>query len=175
MICDLFKKNPSNIKTVTSDEDKFQKCMEFVFKWEGGLVNHPSDPGGLTNFGISKRAYPHLTDEQIINMTKETAMALYRIDYWEPNGFDYIEWPLCLVGFDTCVNSGATRWKFFLDKARTLNPTKKQSKEIANLVIDLRREYYNDLGKKDKYKHFLKGWLNRLKDLEIVANGTIIT
>ena len=36
----------------------FQKAIEFVLRWEGGYVNDPDDPGGETNFGISKRAHP---------------------------------------------------------------------------------------------------------------------
>ena len=35
--------------------DKFEKAVERVLENEGGYVNHPSDPGGETKFGISKR------------------------------------------------------------------------------------------------------------------------
>ena len=33
----------------------FEVAQAFTSKWEGGLVDHPNDPGGLTNFGISYR------------------------------------------------------------------------------------------------------------------------
>src|SRR5437870_3022167 len=35
------------------------KCIFIIMGFEGGYVNDPLDPGGETNYGISKRAYPH--------------------------------------------------------------------------------------------------------------------
>jgi hypothetical protein len=48
----------------------FDEAVKMVLKHEGGYVNHPSDPGGETNFGISKRAYPEV---DIANLTEEEA------------------------------------------------------------------------------------------------------
>lgn len=39
---------------------KFDDAVEIVLKHEGGYVNDKKDPGGETNMGISKRAYPHI-------------------------------------------------------------------------------------------------------------------
>lgn len=52
---------------------------------EGGHANDPDDPGGETNFGISKRAYP---DEDIPNLTLERARYLGKRDYWYPMRLD---------------------------------------------------------------------------------------
>jgi lysozyme family protein len=38
--------------------DPFEKALDFVLTAEGDLVDDPPDPGGLTKFGISQRAYP---------------------------------------------------------------------------------------------------------------------
>jgi len=57
----------------------FNLAIPIVLANEGGYVNNPSDPGGETNFGISKRAYPLL---DIKNLTAEQAAELYRHDYW---------------------------------------------------------------------------------------------
>ena len=35
----------------------FNKCLEIVLHHEGGYVNHPKDPGGMTNMGVTKRVY----------------------------------------------------------------------------------------------------------------------
>ena len=59
----------------------FNTAVALVLKHEGGLVDNPQDPGGLTNFGISKRAYPSL---DIANLTVEDAKAIYQRDYWTP-------------------------------------------------------------------------------------------
>lgn len=52
-----------------------------VLNHEGGYADNPNDPGGETNFGISKRAYPDL---DIKNLTREKAMAIYQRDYVLP-------------------------------------------------------------------------------------------
>lgn len=50
----------------------FPDCIAHVLAAEGGLVNHPKDPGGVTKFGISQRAYPALN---IRELTPEAAKA----------------------------------------------------------------------------------------------------
>ena len=46
---------------------------------EGGYVNDPDDPGGETNFGISKRSYPQL-DIKALSIDK--AIDVYYHDFW---------------------------------------------------------------------------------------------
>ncbi len=85
---------------------KFEKYMEHIFKWEGdpGYVNHPSDPGGETKYGIAKTFYPHL---DIKNLTKEEAIEIYRTDYFNKNGIDKLPDFIQLSYFDSCVNQGS--------------------------------------------------------------------
>ncbi len=92
----------------------FDKCMEFVFKHEGGYVNDPRDAGGETNMGISKRSYPN---EDIRNMTKARAASIYRRDYWNPLRCDELPSGLDLVAFDAAVNSGHSRAAKWLQSA----------------------------------------------------------
>ena len=70
---------------------------------EGGYVNHKADPGGETNFGISKRSYP---GEDIKGMTVERAKFIYHRDYWGPAGCDAVPDGLRFDLFDMAVNSG---------------------------------------------------------------------
>ena len=58
----------------------FETVVHMVLEHEGGYVNHPSDPGGETKYGISKRAYP---DVDIAELTKDDAADLYKRDYWD--------------------------------------------------------------------------------------------
>lgn len=57
----------------------FDIAIAVVLQNEGGYVNNPADPGGETNFGISKRAYPNL---DIKHLTMDAAKEIYRHDYW---------------------------------------------------------------------------------------------
>lgn len=68
---------------------------------EGGLVDNPNDPGGLTNWGISQRSYPHV---DIRNLTQDEAKALYFRDFWNPIGD--ADPAIKFQVFDFAVNSG---------------------------------------------------------------------
>ena len=45
---------------------EFFEIVNHTLEEEGGYVNDPTDKGGETNFGISKRAYPNL---DVFNLT----------------------------------------------------------------------------------------------------------
>lgn len=57
----------------------FGIACEVLLKIEAGYSNSPNDPGGETNFGISKRSYPDL---DIKSLTKEKAKSIYLRDFW---------------------------------------------------------------------------------------------
>jgi lysozyme family protein len=84
----------------------FERAFDMVIGHEGGLVDHPDDPGKLTKFGISKRQYP---DVDIANLTREDARLIYRRDYWDAiKGYQLPE-ALGLCLFDMAVNSGVSQ------------------------------------------------------------------
>lgn len=151
---------------MTTDAADFEKCVEFVLKREGGLVDDPDDPGGLTNFGISIRYNPEFTRQEIIGMTREKAKSVYRRKYWETVGAGKLAWPVNLVAFDSAVNPGLGRALEFLAACPLTNAPKIR----AQAVINMRRAYYADrirlAPKKQKYA---RGWENRLKALEALV------
>lgn len=81
----------------------FDQCFERLLGHEGGYVNHPSDPGGETNWGITKRSFP---GEDIRGMTIERAKTIYHRDFWGPAGCDVVPEGLRYALFDFAVNSG---------------------------------------------------------------------
>lgn len=85
---------------------KFYDIIGLVLEHEGGYVNHPSDPGGETNYGISKRAYPDL---DIKALTKEDAAEIYKKDYWGRIKGDDLPASVACVVMDYAVNSGVSR------------------------------------------------------------------
>jgi lysozyme family protein len=83
--------------------DPFETAVDFVLSAEGGLVDDGSDPGGITKFGISQRAYPDLN---IRDLTIDGAKAIYREDYWNLCSCDKLPAGVALVVFDAAVNQG---------------------------------------------------------------------
>lgn len=127
--------------------------MTFVFKWEGGYVNDPNDPGGETNYGISKRAYPNV---DIKNLTRQSAQDLYQRDYWDAINGSSLDPALAAVALDTAINMGVGRAKQYLA----------QTKDWQQF-IQLRKNYYTNLVKqKPALGKFLNGWMNRVNDLQ---------
>lgn len=95
-------------------KQNFAECLQKLLVHEGGFVNHPDDPGGMTNLGVTKAVWEewvrHPVDEkQMQNLSPTIVAPLYRAKYWDkikgdelPSGVDY-------VVFDAAVNSGAGR------------------------------------------------------------------
>ena len=101
-----------------SNEEKivisFEEAVKVVLKHEGGYVNDPDDPGGETNFGISKRAFPDL---DIKNLTEEDAIKIYYEKYWKQSKVEMLPERLWNIYFDMAVNMGRKRACEILQKA----------------------------------------------------------
>jgi len=79
----------------------FDTAFDRLIGHEGGYVNHPDDPGGETQWGISKRSYPLL---DIKNLSRDQAKGIYRADYWDKLG--NLHGAIKFQVFDIAVNSG---------------------------------------------------------------------
>lgn len=90
----------------------FDFAIAFVLHQEGGYTagNH-DDPGGETNFGITKRSYPQVN---IAALTREAAITIYRRDFWEPLNLDLLPAGLAVMLFDGAVNQGPGSIKGFI-------------------------------------------------------------
>lgn len=141
--------------------DNFERCVAFVLRHEGGYVNDPRDPGGETRYGISKRAYPMLN---IRDISIEDAKMIYRKDYWDKGGCGSLDWPMCLIHFDSCVNLGVGRATAL--KTKSFNWTD---------YLFLRIEHYSNLaGARLAAQAYLRGWLNRVLDLWKEAKNGLV-
>ena len=161
----------------TSGQDAFSIAVGFVLsdRIEGGYVNDERDPGGETNFGISKRAYPHI---DIKALTRETAMAIYRRDYWDTVRADELPPIIAIAAFDAAVNQGRDAAVRLLQRAvgvvtdGQLGPVTLKAVREAD-PDDLLVEY---LGWRARRYHgtynadtFFRGWMNRLLRLHAFA------
>lgn len=125
-------------------ERNFKKALDFVLRWEGEYSNNPSDPGGETKYGISKKAYPGL---DVSSLTLEKATEIYQRDYWGPIGGDDLKEGFDVAAFDSAVNCGVRITLAWLSKSSS-----------AMDLIMYRLSHYINLNK----PMFLRGWVNRL-------------
>ena len=64
-------------------KDNFGKCLTLILHHEGGYVNHPRDPGGETNLGVTKRVYEEWGGtKDMKDLTVEDVAPIYEKNYW---------------------------------------------------------------------------------------------
>lgn len=152
-----------------------EKALKFTLQWEGGYVNHPDDPGGATNKGITQNTYnayrksKKLAMQEVKRITDAEVEDIYLNNYWLSAGCHKLSEKAAIVMFDTAVNMGVGRAKEFLAKARLSmdSDPKNDDMELARRMIDLRVGYYYKIVEnRPKSKVFLNGWLNRMRSLK---------
>lgn len=163
----------------------FEASLPFVLRWEGGYVDHPADPGGRTNKGVTQGVYDRWRTQQglpprHVKLIEDAEVdAIYEAGYWLPPGCDLLRRQLDLVQFDTAVNMGVGRAVRFLQAAvgcdvdGTFGPqTAKEAAECdleatLEAYCNARLDYYRRLAeRRPELKVFLKGWTNRLNALK---------
>ena len=70
--------------------ENFDKCLKMLLKHEGGFVNHPDDPGGITNLGVTKKVYDEWigresTEQEMRDLTPDDVGPIYKKNYWRKN------------------------------------------------------------------------------------------
>jgi lysozyme family protein len=134
--------------------ENFDRCFEFVIKWEGGYSNDPDDPGGETNFGISRRFHPEI---DIQHLTESEAKSIYHDEYWTPCNCQTKPWPWDIIVFDTAVNLGKKRALIMFQ----------ENTDWKDYLMD-RINYYIGISSRTRDK-FLRGWINRVMALNRLA------
>ena len=162
-------------------QGNFQECLELILKAEGGWVNHPSDPGGETNLGVTKRVWEEYVGhpvESLKKLTKEDVAPLYEQKYWRPCYGEVLPRGLDFFCFSFGVNAGCGRSVKLLQQSLGLvsdgiiGPRvmqKLRESNIADVIkgfSESRREYYKSL---KTFPIFGRGWLNRTDHEEQIA------
>lgn len=150
-------------------KESWEKAIQFVLKWEGGLSNDKDDPGGLTIYGICARSYPNdvqkmyeLWKANKKEEAKKIAIDIYKKNYWDKSGCDNLPYPLDIIVFDTAVNMGVGTAQGIL----------KASQKDPLLYILLRIKRYRDIALANpKSAKFFLGWINRVVDLFTFIKG----
>jgi lysozyme family protein len=157
----------------------FVQAVTRVLANEGGYARLPNDPGGETQFGISRRDYPNL---DLRNLTRDGAIAIYFRDFWKTCRYGELPDAIAVKLFDLSINMGPAHAVECLQRAlRACGTTVAEDGALGNasvaaanradggaLLAALRSEaagYYRAIAAGPASKRgessFLAGWLNR--------------
>ena len=163
-----------------------ERITAFFKKWEGGYVNHPLDPGGCTNIGVTIDTYQSFfgldkTCEDLRNITPEEWFRIFRIGYYDRARCGEIENDnIALLICDWCWMSGVKTAVKKIQHALglkadgvvgpltlgALNAPGEEHLIFDTLWAERQKHFYNLVAKKPSQRVFLKGWLNRLGDIQ---------
>lgn len=143
--------------------ETFTAYFPELMKHEGGYVDHPSDPGGATKYGITIgtlaawRDAP-VTKADVRQLTKDEAAKIYRKRYWDAIGGDTLPAGVDAVAMDIAVNHGVGRWKQWMPIIAGLAPV-----DAVRALCERRRKFYRSLS---TFSKFGKGWMRRAGAVE---------
>lgn len=169
----------------------FEPCFKAVLKHEGGFANHPEDPGGMTNLGVTKRVWEEwmmpqpVTEADMRALTPALVAPLYKNRFWDVCKCDHLPSGLDYVVFDLAVNSGTRRAAKFLQSAvgvgadgiigpatlRAVATSALTSKELIDIICDRRERFYRSL---DGFPTFGRGWLRRCEEVRQKALEMVV-
>lgn len=157
-------------------QDNFDSVMRVIFSSEGGYVNHPKDPGGATNMGITHKTLAAwrgstVSRQDVRDLTKKEASDIYRAKYWDSVLGDDLPYGVDLMVMDRAVHSGPRNSIKALQNALgvsvdgSLGPVSLGAAERCDKhkVVDLL--YLNRLAFLKRLRHwktFGKGWNRRM-------------
>ena len=168
-------------------QKNYDKCLETILHHEGGYVNHPKDPGGETNLGVTKRVYEEWGGTKNMKDLQVSDVApIYKKNYWDKMKGDDLPGGLDLCVFDFGVNAGPGRAAKYLQKmigtvvdggigpntlAKLDSYVKEHTiQETIEKYQSMRQEYYESLS---TFSTFGKGWTRRVKETTTLAHKLI--
>ena len=161
----------------------YDKCLEAILHHEGGYVNHPKDPGGETNLGVTKRVYEEWGGtKDMKELLVEDVAPIYKKNYWDKIKADSLPSGLDLCVFDFGVNAGPGRAAKYLQGQigtmadggigpNTLAKLEEYLKftpveQAIKTYQESRQDYYEQLS---TFSSFGRGWTRRVQETTKMA------
>ena len=160
----------------------FDVCFDLMLAHEGGYIDHPKDPGGRTNHGVTQRVWEEwlgrpVSEKEMRALTPTMVKPLYKRKYWDACRADDLVAGVDYVVFDVAVNSGPGRAIKFLQSCvnvtvdggfgpNTLAAVKKAEEDPARLIelyCAKRLEFLQSL---KTFETFGKGWSRRVQEVK---------
>lgn len=161
----------------------FDRALAEVLKHEGGYVNHPDDPGGMTNLGVTRAAWSAykgrgVSEDEMRGLTVEKVKPFYRDRYWAEISGDWLPDGVDYAVFDFAVNSGVGRAARCLQSLvnvsqdgrigpKTIAAVKDEDPVL--LVNELCAERLKFLKGLATFRTFGRGWTKRVTDVQARA------
>lgn len=165
---------------------RFQDCMPFVLKEEGGYSNDAHDSGGMTMHGIIQREYDKyrtgkgLPHQWVKNISIDEQNDIYFNEYWLPH-CPSLPAGLDLSFFNIAVNAGPGEATRLLQQALGIGidgnwgPQTNtavagiQASAIAGMVKSFGTDEENWYEHLSKFQFFGKDWIGRAERCETLS------
>jgi lysozyme family protein len=165
----------------------FRRSLAHVLKHEGGFVNHPRDPGGATNKGVTIATYrryikPNGTVRDLRAITDAEVAKVYKEHYWDAVAGDLLPDGVDFAVFDFAVNSGPSRAIRHLQSAAGVEADGKLGQltmsavearvpqTLIERICDSRMGFLRGL---KTWSTFGKGWTRRVEEVRAQAKAMI--
>ena len=158
-------------------KENYPQALKQVLKYEGGYVDHPKDPGGPTNKGVTQAVYDtwrkskDLATQSVRNISDSEVAAIYKNLYWDRISGDYLPSGVDFAVFDYAVNSGVSRASRTLQSIvgvtqdGVIGPETIEAAKtyVAMAVTNKRLAFMQSLS---IWSTFGKGWAARIADVK---------
>jgi len=168
-------------------KENWQKAFEQMLASEGGYVHHPSDPGGMTNLGVTKRVWEEWVgresnEKEMRSLTPEMVEPLYKRKFWDAVRGNELPAGISYLIFDFAVNAGVGRSIKTLQSATGVTPdggfgpmtmAAVQAIDPVELIEKFsqgKEDFYRSL---NTFETFGKGWLNRVAAVKVKATSLL--
>jgi lysozyme family protein len=174
-------------------KDNFDESFHLVLVHEGlnarknnpyGFSDHPNDPGGVTQLGVTQRAWEEWVGHSVSvtamkALRPETVKPFYKEKYWDKIKGDFLPSGVDHAAFDLAVNSGVSRAARYMQRIAgvqqdgIIGPKSLDAinayppQEMINALCDDRLDFLKRL---PTWKTFGKGWDRRVKEVGLQSN-----
>jgi peptidoglycan L-alanyl-D-glutamate endopeptidase CwlK len=183
---------PASVSSGASKVSHFSRVQPIIDKWEGGYVDHPEDPGGATNMGITLATLSRWRGRpagkaEVKALTRAEAWQIMKTNYYEIVRGDDLPLPVCVAVHNAAVLHGPDRSGRFLQAAiarqgigididgaigsETLQALARADKRrLLADFFSIQEQFLRGLR---HFPTFGKGWMNRLEDIRRAANSML--
>ena len=162
----------------------FEAALAHVLKSEGGYVNNPADPGGMTNLGCTKAVWEEfvghpVSEADMRGLTPADVAPLYKRKYWDKVSGDLLPSGLDYAVFDAAINSGPGKAAKWLQEVAgvaadgAIGPatlTAVNAKPVQDMIAQYNDKRLQFLESLPTWATFGKGWGARVASVQSSAS-----